>query len=399
MRRVILLIIPAILFVSCPENPLEEFPLTETGAGNLLVVTSATPNNGQELKDDDPNTSGIQATVTINFDDYVDEATLTTSNIEILNTTTGSSLTGFEISYNADARNLYIRYEDWPDDAAYLLTLKTAITNTFGSPLDGDGDNIDDGSPYDGFLTTFYTGAGSGDLVPISPPTVTDATPPQENNQDHLPTITITFSTTMDTTTLTTSSINLLDSDSNSISIQRTGVSPTQVSFQPTDSLDNFEKYYVVIKSSQVKASYPSNTPSYLFILDSDQDGPEADEPDSVWYFYTDDTTGNDEPPHVSSATKITGGVKFTFDQRMDKTSINTSRVRVYDEIGYIPGKLVVYNDGNNGFCEYYFSRSTQGNIDVFVSKEVTSEDKLKLDSNNNGIGGEFDDDYWDYNI
>jgi len=398
MRWVILLGV-LILFISCPENPLEKFPLTETGAANLPRITAVDPANGAELKDDNPNQSGIQATVTITFSDYMDETTLTTDNIEILNTTTGSKLTGFELNYNKTGRKLYIRHEDWPDDAAYLITLKTAIKNTYGSPLDGDGDNIDDGSPYDDGLTTFYTGAGSGDLVPTDQPTITDATPPQKNNQSHLPSITLTFSTNMDTATLTTSTINLLNSDSNSVSITRVSVTPTQVTFQPTDSLDNFRKYYVVVKSSQIKASYPTHTPSYLFYLDGDRDGPEADEPDSVWYFYTDDTTGHDEPPHVTDAQKITGGVKITLDQRMDGSTITATTVRVYDETGYIPGRIVTYNDGNNGYIEYYFLRGATGKLDVFVSREATSEDGLKLDSNNNGIGGEFDDDYWKYGL
>ena len=90
--------------------------------------------------------------------------------------------------------------------------------------------------------------------------------------------------------------------------INRISVSPTQVSFQPTDSLNNFAKYFVVVKSSQIMADYPSNTPSYLFYLDGDKDGPEATEPDSVWYFYTEDTNNNDEPPHVANVSTITGG-------------------------------------------------------------------------------------------
>jgi hypothetical protein len=146
-------------------------------------------------------------------------------------------------------------------------------------------------------------------------------------------------------------------------------------------------------------ADYPAHTPDYLQVLDGDQDGPEADEPDSIWYFYTEDTLGNDEPPHVSVVDKITGGVKISFDQRMEGSSLNTNRVRVYDQVGYIPGELVVYNDGGNGFCEYYFARPIQGSLDLFVSREVLSEDNLKLDSNYNGIGGEFDDDYWEYGI
>ncbi|HIE05195.1 MAG TPA: hypothetical protein EYP58_00170 [bacterium (Candidatus Stahlbacteria)] len=399
MKKIILLIIPAILIISCPENPLEHFPLTTSGAANLPKVSQTTPNNGAQLNDDDPNTTGIQATVTVLFSDFMDEATLTTSNVEILNTSTGSQVTGFEVTYNATARKLYIRSDDWPDDAAYLLTLKTAIKNTYGSPLDGDGDNVDDGAPYDDALTTFYTGSGAGDLVPITPPVITDAVPPQQNNQSHIPTITLDFSTNMDTLTLTTSNINLLNADSNTVTLNQISVTPTQVSFQPAGSLNNFEKYYVVVKCSQIKADYPANTPSYLLILDGNQDGPEATEPDSVWYFLTEDTGGNDEPPHVSNVAQITGGVRITFDQRMVESTITSTRVRAFDETGYIPGRLVVYNDGGNGYVEYYFYRGTSGGIDVFVSKDVESDDNLKLDGNNNGIGGEYDDDHWEYGV
>lgn len=399
MKKIILLLIPAILIISCPENPLEKFPLTNTGAANLPNVTQTTPNNASQLTDDDPNTSGIQATVTVVFSDFMDEATLTASNIEIFNTSTGSQITGLEISYNATARKLYIRNPDWPNDVAYLLILKTAIKNTYGSSLDGDADNIEDGSPYDDALTTFYTGGGAGDLVPIVPPQITDASPPQQNNQSHIPTITIDFSTNMDTTTLTTSTVNLLDANNNAVTINRTAVSPTQVSFQPTDSLNNFAKYSVDVKSSQIKANYPSNTPSYLFILDGNKTGPEASEPDSVWYFYTEDINNNDEPPHVSNVATISGGVKITFDQRMIESSITLTTVRAFDNTGYVPGRIVFYNSGGNGYVEYYFYRSTTGNIDVFVSKDVKSDDNLNLDGNNNGIGGEYDDDHWEYGV
>lgn len=404
MKRSLILLIGIILFFACKQEnllPPIDTDLPTVGSGNFPYVSSVSPQNRSILSDDDPDTSGIQASVVVTFSDFMNPESFS-GNVKVMNTTTGDSVPNIKVNYNKEARKLYIRSEGWSSSSAYLLRLITAgIKNRYGTFLDGDRDGIADGSPYDDYLTTFYTsGSASDSCVAIIPPRITAITPDTERITNPQPTITITFSAGMDTTNCANYITNFKlfkgSPTGDPVPIDTVSCTPIQISFklkQPSDSLLNGNRYYFVITSANLKAKYPRNTPDYLLPLDSDYDGPEPSEPNFTWYFLYDTIA----PPTVSHE-PITNGRRFNFSKRMDETTLTSENIKVFDATGYVPGTFVILNrttDNVTTSVEYYFERTTNGPIKVFVSKNVKSTKGRMLDSNRNGIGGEDNDDYW----
>jgi hypothetical protein len=405
MRRSFIILIAVLLFIACKQEnilPPVNTDLPTIGAGNFPYVQNVSPQNRALLTDDDPDTSGIQATVVVTFSDFMDPESFS-GNVKVMNTTTGDSVPGIKVSYNKEARKLYVRSEGWSSSSAYLLRLVCGgIKNRYGTILDGNRDGVDDGSPYDDYITTFYTtGSASDSCVPTTPPVITSVSPDTERITNPRPTITITFSTGMDTANLANYLTNFKlfkgSVAGDPVPIDTVYCTPNIISFklkQTSDSLLNGNKYYFVIKSANLKAKYPRNTPDYLLPLDADYDGPEPNEPDFVWYFLYDTIA----PPTVSDEA-ITNGRRFNFSKRMDETTLNQENIKVFDATGYVPGTFVILNRtvGNVVMTsvEYYFERTTNGPFKVFVAKNVKSTKGRMLDSNGNGIGGEDNDDYW----
>jgi hypothetical protein len=164
------------------------------------------------------------------------------------------------------------------------------------------------------------------------------------------------------------------------------------VTFTPAAALSFGHRYAFTILESTVKGKAPANTPSYLLNLDTDNDGPEAAEPSLTSYFLCDTVA----PPEVE-ADGIPGGVEFDFTKVMDPATLTTENIRVFDGTGYVPGSLVVTNDAPGYLTRvyYYFSRPSDGNLRVFVSRAVKSRVGVQLDGSGNGIGGEPWDDFW----
>jgi hypothetical protein len=405
MKKALILLFGVVLFFACKQEnvlPPINTDLPTTGAGNFPYVVNVYPDNQGLLPDDDLDTADIQASVVVTFSDFMDEASFG-GNVTVMNTTTGDMVPSVVVSYNKEAKKLYIRSEGWSSSSAYLLTLVTGgIKNRYGIALDGDRDTIFDGSPYDDYITTFYTNGSDPDsCVATSVPTITSISPDTIRIINPRPAMTINFSTAMDTTDLTEFIGNFkLHKNSvtgDAVPMDTIFCTPYSIQFklkQASDSLVNGTMYYFVINSANLKAKYPRQTPDYLLPLDADYDGPESTEPNFVWYFLYDTIA----PPVVSNVEQITNGRRFNFNTRMDESTLTLDNIKVFDETGYVPGSLVIKNqntDNTTTSVEYYFERNTGENFRVFVSRNVKSNKNRMLDSNGNGIGGEEKDDYW----
>ncbi len=387
-----------LLAVACqkPANELDvdtNLPL-ETGAGNLPRVWSVTPSLRGMLQDDNPDVAGVQATVMVRFRDFMDPASVT-DNVSVLNTTTNLLLNGLETWYNADARTLYLRHSNWAQSSAYLLTIGTGgARNRWGKPLDGNGNRTEEGTPYDDFLTTFYTSGTTPDsCVSTMPPVVQTFDPDTEAIDDTMPDITISFSELMDTTTLTTANFLLKDTTGSSVPLERVWVNDMAVCFRPRagSPLLYGMKYTMTVTSSAVRARGLPRTPGHVLLLDADADGPEENEPDYLSYFLCDTL----DAPNVDGITPTNNGLLFDFNDDMDETTLTSANVRAFDRDGYVPGTFVFMRVSGDTRLAYYFSRPVNGTLRAFVSNEVKAKNGRRLDANDNGIGGEPQDDYW----
>jgi hypothetical protein len=404
MKRLIPFLVLAAMIAGCKlENPLTnntDQPV-QSGAGNLPQVAAIAPPSGTLLSDDDPNTQGISATIEVTFSDFMDEATLTSSNVLVRNTTLDLPVSGIEITYNAPARKLYIRNQNWPQSSEYLLTLATSgIKNRFGSALDGNGNGRNDGGPYDDFLAAWYVWNGNSTrMVATQPPTIWRISPDTVRLVSLMPLIQIDFAAAMDTTTLKTAgnrpgNFTLTQPDGNALTCTLLTLTPATIIVKPNDSLRYGRTYHVTLKCGQIKASYPARTPDYVKVLDGNGNGAEANEPDFVWYFAVDTMI----PPQVGQVTRLEHGVRFDFTKLMDTLFLQPLYVQVYDNDGYVPGsRYMTYIPGSDPLqtrLECYFSRPTSGSLQVRVARLVRDSKGLQLDSNGNGIGGEPGDDY-----
>jgi hypothetical protein len=369
-----------------------------SGAGNLPYVTSVNPGNAQVLADDDTIKVGIQATVEITFSDYMDPTTLVDPNVKVLNTIYSTPVTGLAISYLPQARTLLVRNENWQSGSAYLVTLASSgVKNRFGTPLDGNYNGRNDGSPYDDFQATFYTsGAGPADCVPIEPPEIFAIDPDTTRVDTTLPNIQIIFrANAMDTLTLKDpASIQLTTATGTVAPLTILLVSPVSYLARPTSPLTKGQTYFVTVKCANIKANYPANTPTYLKTLDGDGNGVQATEPDYKWYFLVDTLS----PPQVDSAVKIPNAVQVDFTQVMDTSSLSAASVQVFDDNGYVPGMIRKYTTyAGITRVEYYFSRPVAARLRLFVSHLVKAAAGPMLDSNGNDVGGEPTDDFDEY--
>jgi hypothetical protein len=397
MRKALLIPLILLAVFGCkklgnPLNPDTNLPLG-TGAGNLPTVAQVEPAYRDELLDDQPGDTGIQATVVVSFSDYMDPDSVVKS-AKVTNTGTGQVVTGLTVSYDADARKLYIRHSAWAANSAYLVALSSSLAkNRWGTPLDGNRNGKADGSPYDDALTTFYTsGSGAGACVPTRPPAIEELDPDTIRMADTLIAIAVWFTSEMDTTTLVLSNFRLVRDDGAPVTLTRFSVSPYYVTFMPAAGLSFGHRYTFTILESTVKGKAPANTPAYLLNLDTDNDGPEAAEASLTSYFLCDTVA----PPEVE-VSDFADRVEFDFTSDMDATTITPENIRAFDETGYVPGSLVVTNDapGNLTRVYYYFSRPSDGNLRAFVSRATKARSGAQLDGSFNGIGGEPWDDYW----
>ncbi|OGC39417.1 hypothetical protein A2Y85_08290 [candidate division WOR-3 bacterium RBG_13_43_14] len=402
MKKLTIFASAILLLLACQkaENILQIVPGApdNIGAGNLPTVTSITPGVGQELIDQNSSQSGIQGKIEIVFSNFMDPSTMTESYFIILNTATGSAIpsSGITTEYYQEIKKLFIFIDDAPSAGAYLLTL-SGMTNTYGVPLDFDGDNEEDGAPYDDYLSTFWTTGYTDTLVVRTWPQITAFAPDTIATPNQQPLIILLFNANMDTSTVNTTNITLENSSGSAQTLNVVLKTLTTITLQPASNLALGDNYTINVNCANIKRTGDSRTPGYLLNLDGNEDGPESTEPELQSYFRVDTVV----PPHVDAA-DITGGARFIFTRLIDESTLSGSSVIVFDDIGYVPGDLRIYTNTGNTYTivDYYYKRATSGNPDALVSRSVKDASKnYFLDGDGNGIGGEAWDDYWEYNF
>jgi hypothetical protein len=404
MKKLLIFAFSLLLVIACQkaENILEIVPGSPdaTGAGNLPWITNIDPANMGQLVDQDAGQSGIQGMIIVTFSDVMDDQTMTASNIEVKNTTTNSNVTISDVEYYPEVNQLYIYIDDAPSGSAFLIRLNCDnMTNNFGSPLDFDRDNNADGSPYDDYLSTFWTTGSTDTLVSTIWAQIQDIDPYLSRTILQQPIITIDFANTgvfgLDTNTLVTGNFSLVSGTGTSYPLQRMSVSGSQVQLQPTGNLPFGQNYTLTITCGNIKKLVKSTTPNYIKVLDGDADGPESAEPDTGGYFRVDTLI----PPTITSVSSMPGdeGATFTFSDLIDQATISLNTVMVYDSYGFVPGNLRIYTDAGNNYTmvDYYYKRTISPvNRRAFVSKDVEGENGYQFDGDGNEIGGESWDDY-----
>ncbi len=398
MKRLLIIAFSLLLIIGCKEeNVLTALPDAPQGTGDsdLPYVSYISPSNGAQMPDDDPTQSGIQGSYYMSFSRFMDPATINTGNFIILNTATGGQFTDFTVDYYRELKQAVLTLNNVDSAGAFLIRcVSGGATNTFGSPLDGDQDNLIDGTPYDDYHATFSTNGNTDTLVNRDQPEISSISPESLAVNDQQPFITINFDMNMDTTTLNTSTVTLANEGGTAQTLTVTNKTLTQIQLQPTGMLAMSENFFVTVNCANIKRTGDSQTPDYLLTLDGDEDGPEATEPDIQWYFRVDSIV----PPRITSLSPLgTYGARFQFTILIDEATITASNIRVFDNKGYVPGTIRIRYGGGMTYTmvDYYFKRTISGTKYGFVSKDVLGQNGYYFDGDYNGIGGEPWDDYY----
>lgn len=207
-----------------------------TGDTTAPSITGVNPTNGATNQSRTP-------TMNITFSESMDQATLSTSNI-LLKNESGVLATGYTTSYNSATNTVTINLNsNLLSETTYRIILnQTAITDTAGNALGSDGNYV---------ATQFTTGD-------FTAPTLSSTTPVNGAINVAVESgISLTFSESMDTRTLTTANIKLKKaSDNSDVGLGTTPVYSNDnrtVSLQPTASLASGESYNIVINPNAIE--------------------------------------------------------------------------------------------------------------------------------------------------
>jgi len=399
MKKLLILTCSLLLVLACQKGANDlvvDSDLTlGTGAANLPTATFSPTAQG-EIVDQYTVPVGIQGKIEVTFSDYMDQASVSSlANISLLNTTTGVEVPDANITteYFPDIRKLYIYIDPVPADGKYLLRLVSGgMANTYGQPLDFDGDNDIDGA-YDDYLITYWTQAANADTFVIpAQPTIATFSPDTGANSNTQPFITITFPVAfdMDTFTLNTANITLANEGGAAQTLNLISRDTTSVVLRPASALPTAANYRITVKCDNIKRLGDHATPAEFLKLDGNGDGPGASEPDLQSIFRVDDPA---LPLHVNSVTAIgTTGVLFTFDHLVDEATISQATIAVYDNAGFVPclpPRIYTNGAGTQTLVEYYFQRTTGAGRNGWVSKDLKGQNGYFFDGDGNGIGGE----------
>jgi hypothetical protein len=396
MKKLLILTCSLLLVLACQKGAndlvVNEGLTDGTGAANLPTATFS-PTAYGEIVDQYSVPAGIQGKIEVTFSDYMDQASVTNlGNISLLNTTTGTEVaSGITTEYFPDIRKLYIYIDPVPADGKYLLRLTAGMVNTYGQPLDFDGDNDADGA-YDDYLIPYWTQAANADtfVIPVQP-TVATFSPDTSATSNTQPFIAITFAGgPMDTFTLNTANITLANESGSAQTLNLISRNQTGVVLQPASALPTAANYRITVKCDAIRRLGDHATPAEYLKLDGNGDGPEAAEPDLQSIFRIDDPT---LPLHVVSVTAIgTAGVLFTFDHLVEEATISQATIAVYDNAGFVPclpPRIYTNGAGTQTLVEYYFQRTTGAGRNGWVSKDLKGQNGYFFDGDGNGIGGE----------
>jgi hypothetical protein len=320
------------------------------------------------------------------------------------------------VEYIDGTRTLFVNIaEDLDPDEAFLLILSGAVTNSTGTAMDGNGNGVADGTPYDDVRWRYYTGSAPPEYsdIDFSPPRVTSTSPSLggSGNVSVTPTIRVNFNRSMDQSTLDTDNFTLEDGITRAeVDITQSGVGSGFVEFQPDDDLDYATVYRFTIHAEGILGEEDATGDEYLQELDTDYDGADETDSDLFFTFLTTDDPGDDEddatPPDVIDWGWDDEFVYVDFDDEMDLSTLTSDNVRLFQWGDWVeprgggpspcaltgwhsfPADIII-NPSERGLRLTFDNVVYNRYYLIVVSQNVMDDAGWKLDGNDNGLGGE----------
>lgn len=407
MKRFIALIsLLIILIAGCTFQPSEKTAIDDTLGSNTAGtnIVNVAGSDGQ-IFDTDWSTTDIEGIIyigvdkilpsDITFNTRTDTETMQSgTDVEIIEEVASINVTSAAMEYQKEFERIRLSGEFEDDGAFTLHFVADNFQSANGDFLDGNGNGINDGSPYDDVYYRYFTGAGAGDRPDLTHPTMQDFGPVEGRiaKTDH---ITIDFSERMDSSSVV-ENVTLYDDNDNECDISLVSISGANVfTFEmDTNDIDQLSMYTVTLDCADMEDEnnnvlvpyneYYSENMSTTF---------------SFKFMTEADGSADDNPVRYSWGTPVPTVnptyLDIYFTDYIDPTTITSDNIDVLyldnstGEWINLKGEIIV-NDYDSGF---HFSlmnlQDANANLQVILKHSIKDEDGWYLDGNNNDIGGE----------
>lgn len=415
--KIILCIIGVIFLFTCSRKDIPLSPGKDIGSNIgdkekvLPYVVSAFDFSGnyvfQDL-DNDPS-NGYQDVIRAVFSEKMDKNTINETNVKVYKLANGKIKEIIEgtITYYEDLKMLEFKpstgFEN-SDSINYMLFISSEVKDINGNKLDQNRNGRNEGEHFDDYYNPNFRCPASQNIQPdFVPPKLLEFYPDYgDNDVSTTPNINIIiFGNDLDTSTIEANDIELkeyetkIDIPCEVDSIKAFGIG-FRIWFSPKNVTLKFGRVYEL----KIKNTIQDTSKNYL---DINLDGKQELGEDTIIHFATELENENPtEFPRVTSATldqnlKI---IKVRFNHEMNTSDFNFSNIKVFKQRlpypkGFISG-IIREDPDKKGFT--YSLIEWDGNLPLhlFISYNLRDKDGLKLDGNNDGVGGIIGkDNYW----
>ena len=397
MKRFIPLILAIVLIsAGCTFSPFDsanyttDFESQITGKVPFAVI-NISPADKSNIQDLDNTTDDVEGRIYIYFNDYLSSTVATVENFDIYKNTTSGDVDDLTVTYEKNFKRVKIEVT-LNDSATYSLRISADnVISAGGCFLDGNDNNIEDGSPYDDIIYQFGTG-GSSDWADITNPLLQSFGPKLGGTSINSQFF-VNYNEYMDSASVV-NNVFLYDEDDNEEEIELIwydNINYDEYYFQTKGGVDlaTTELYTFLVKCGEITdtCGNVSLHPATEFYT--------VDIPDLESKFLTEATgTDDDQPPNISNVTFNEFYMLVEFNDTMDVSTLTSDNIKLYANFGnglvYVPGDIVV-KPGNEAI-EYSLINFDWNEVTyarLIVSKDVMDAAGWNLDSNGNLIGGE----------
>jgi|GEM_PF-3767421 len=263
----------------------------------------------------------LNSTIWINFSEAMNDAYLNSTNIYV--SADGSTHLAGVISVTTDKTSAaFIPSTNLISGTKYTVTVTTAVRDTTGNCL--------------GTAKVWsFTTTGSGNSSDTTSPTVISVVPTEgATNVSVGTTVGISFSEAMDSSTITTTNINVVNGAINIAGTVSLNADKTTATFTPTSALSNSTVYTVTVAKGVKDLAGNSMTG------------------DKIWNFTTGVAADTTPPTIVSmvpaaGATNVDVGtvVTIVFSEAMDSSTLTPSAINLYNGAVAVAGSVFVSAD------------------------------------------------------
>ncbi len=355
-----------------------------------MNITGSTPADEGNIQDTDGDTGDVEGIIYIYFNDYLSSSVVNATNFELMENHTDGSIEDVTVEYEKNFKRVKIT-ATFADGATYSLKISGDIVSAGGCFLDGNGNSIEDGAPYDDTYLQFSTG-GAADWADHDNPKI-NGMGPNGGDVDVDNGFFVFFDDYVDSESVADNVSLVRESNGDEIDLELMNYFGTGALFRVDggDSLAERQAYIFTVKCSEIVDTFGNVAlPPNGYYL------PEI--PDFSSRFMTNSYSGDDYTPPTAWVSMPSGASFLTvhFSEPMDIATLTAANIKFYADMGngpvYVEGDFSIRADSTA--VDYSLINFNWDNFDqglIVISKDVTdnSDKNWPLDGNGNGIGGE----------